>query len=104
MRLRFSENKISLEHVVQRRAGITCSELDGETVMMSIDRGAYYGLGTVGSRVWELLGQPISVGDIAAMLCREFQGDAGVIENDICSFIEKLHREDLIQIHAAKSA
>jgi len=90
--------------LVQRRAGITCSELDGETVMMSLERGAYYGLGAVGSRVWELMSQPIKVGDIAALLCGEFQGDAGAIENDICSFIEKLHREDLIQIHAEQSA
>ena len=44
-----------------------------ELVMLSISAGRYYGLNSVGARIWELLETPMTVGQICARLCKEFE-------------------------------
>ena len=46
---------IDLEATVARNDDIIFSDMGEETVMMSIDKGEYYGLDPVGRRIWELL-------------------------------------------------
>ena len=52
---------IDIETIVSRANEHIASELDGEVVMMSIEQGEYYGLGQVGSELWQLIEQPIVV-------------------------------------------
>ena len=36
---------------------VICRELSGETVLLNLESGVYYGLDAVGTRVWQLLMQ-----------------------------------------------
>ena len=44
--------------VVVRDPDMIAAEMDGDLVMMSIERGEYFGVGGVGPRLWELLEAP----------------------------------------------
>lgn len=80
-----------------RNADLIAADMDGDTVMMSIERGEYYGIGGVGSRVWGLLEQPISLNNIVATICAEFEVDKANCQADMESFIVELQRLGLIQ-------
>ena len=46
--------------------------LSGESVILDMDRGVYYGLDAVGSRIWALIQEPRALGEVAAVIESEF--------------------------------
>ena len=43
--------KITTNTIISQIEEIVASDIDGETVMMSIENGEYYGLDDIGSRI-----------------------------------------------------
>ena len=84
--------------ILKRTDDIVSSDIDGETVMMSIENGKYYGMDTIGSRVWELLEVPITLTDMCTRLSEEYEIDENTCSNDVTSFLEKLKEEKLISV------
>lgn len=84
--------------VVVRSVEPVDAEVDGAVVMMSLRRGNYYGLDGVGSRIWQLLAEPIDVGSLCDALRREFNVEADECERDVVDFLETLEREGLVEI------
>lgn len=82
---------------VVRMPDLIASEMDGDLVMMSIERGEYYGISGVGTRVWELLERPVTLAEIVAAICREFEVDTSVGEQDMRQFLEELLKRGLVQ-------
>lgn len=72
-----------------------------ECVMMSIEAGSYYGLNAVGSRIWELLESPKTVGQLCRQICEEFDVDAQTCEAAVVIFVDDLIKNRIV--HAAES-
>jgi hypothetical protein len=53
---------------------------------MNNTTGRYYGLNAVGRRIWELLEKPMTVAEICARLCEEFEVDAQSCEAAVLKF------------------
>lgn len=88
---------LSLETPLQRHPDLIAVDMDGDTVMMSIERGDYFGIcGAVGPRVWDLLENPVTLADIVATLCAEYRVDAATCEADMRLFLQQLRELDLI--------
>lgn len=83
---------------IQRQTGCIVSDMDGETVMMSIDNGKYYNLGAIGGRIWSLLEQPMSVSLLIAQLLEEYDVDRSECEAQVFKFLDHLAAEKLIAI------
>ncbi|MFV5213253.1 lasso peptide biosynthesis PqqD family chaperone [Azonexus caeni] len=83
--------------VFVRNPDLIAADMDGDTVIMSIERGEYYGIGGVGSRVWDLLAQPISVLDLVEVVCTEFDVAPSVCQADMERFINELKVLGLIE-------
>lgn len=79
------------------------AEVDGAVVMMSLEQGKYYGLDGVGSRIWQLVGTPIEIGELCRRLLAEFDVDAERCERDVIEFLEGLEREGLIEVRNGKA-
>jgi hypothetical protein len=84
--------------VVTRNPDLAAADMDGDVVMMSIARGAYYGIGGVGPRIWGLLATPTSVRDLTAVICAEFAVDETTCQADIKAFVEQLIAHDLVSV------
>lgn len=82
---------------VVRSAEPVDAEVDGAIVMMSLKRGNYYGLDPVGSRIWQLLAEPISIGSLCDKLTIEFEVGRDECEKDVLEFLHELEREGLIE-------
>ena len=90
---------LKAETVVRRAPDQLSADLGGgETVLMSMGRGNYYGLGESGTRVWELLEAPISVDTLCDRLTDEYDVDRATCERDVTAYLRKLIEEDLVAI------
>lgn len=48
------------------------ADLEGETVILSMRDGVYYGLDRVGSRIWHAFAAPVALGDVLRLILEEF--------------------------------
>ena len=55
---------INLDTVINKNLDIDDTDLDGEKVMMNLDKGEYFMMNEVGSRIWEIIEKSISVKEI----------------------------------------
>jgi Coenzyme PQQ synthesis protein D (PqqD) len=93
---------ITLDTVVSR-AGETLYARAGtdEAVMMSVAAGRYYGLNAVASRIWELLERPMTIAELCARLCEEFEVDAKTCEAEVVNFVNELIDNGIVHAAAA---
>lgn len=82
--------------LVFRNPDLLAADMDGDIVMMSIERGEYYGIGGVGSRVWELLAQPTSINQITQIICAEYEVEEATCQADMQKFVEQLLQNGLV--------
>ena len=73
-----------------RDPDLIAADMDGDLVMLSIERGEYFGVGGVGTRVWELLEQPVSVEGLTAAICAEYEVDEATCRADMLRFAQEL--------------
>ena len=64
---------ISLDSVVGRNAAMIFTDLDDTVVMMDPDKGRYYELDPVGTRIWTLLEAARPVGEVCDALVEEYE-------------------------------
>lgn len=88
---------LSVESRYARAPEVVAADMDGETVMMHIDKGAYFSLNGTGSLVWEALAAPITLPGILAQVRQHY--DTGAVPNlteEVTAFVEDLLANDLI--------
>lgn len=78
--------------------------LGDESAILNLKNTVYYGLNSVGARVWELLRQPKSVGEIRDALLEEFEVEAERCERDLLALLEKMRSEGLVEVKVGSSA
>jgi hypothetical protein len=74
------------------------TELDSTVVMMSVKQGKYYGLDSVGSRIWNLLEQPRRIMEVCAIIQDEFAVERETCERDVLEFIDRLVAVNLLRV------
>ena len=89
---------LNIDCIVRRGSGLLEAEVDGEVVALSVDKGMCYGLNKVGSRVWALIGEPMRIRDICAVLVREYAVDQATCEQQVLELLEELLGEGMIDI------
>lgn len=73
------------------------SALDGETVILSLDGGVYFGLDEVASRVWELIREPVSVDSLCGQLQAEYDIEPACCRAELIALLDALERAGLLQ-------
>jgi hypothetical protein len=92
------QSTIALDTVISQVEEIITSDIGGETVMMSLENSAYYGVDTVGSRIWQLIEQPMAVSHLCNILQTEFEVEPETCHEDVLELLNSLHQANLIQI------
>lgn len=91
--------KIEATTLIKRNPEMVTSNIDGEIVMMSIENGEYYGLDEVGSRIWELLENPVTFEQLVNTLVEEFEVDVETCKADTLEFLNQMVEKKIIFIH-----
>ena len=89
---------MSLASHVVAVSGLVSCDLAGETVILSLDTGKYYGLDSVGVRIWALLQEPTSIDAIRTALLEEYDVEPEVCTRDLLALLHNLAANKLITI------
>jgi hypothetical protein len=81
---------ILLDSVVAASDDAVFRELDGESVLLNLETGMYFGLDAVGTRVWQLAGGGGSLRGIRERLVEEYDAEPSVIERDLLALADTL--------------
>ena len=84
--------------ILKRKSEILSSDMDGETVMMSVENSEYYSLSPIGTRIWEIVEQEISYKDLISKLMSEYKVDADTCKSDTEEFINELINKGLVDL------
>lgn len=76
-------------HVVARQIG-------GETVILNLESGTYFGLDVVGARIWQLIAEGKSVAETRAVMLVEFDVAEDVLDRDLEKLLRDLRDHDLL--------
>ena len=90
---------INLETVINKNLEIDDTDLGGEKVMMNLDKGEYFMMNEVGSRIWEIISEPINVKEIISTLRNEYEVDEETCKDTVIEFLGRLDNADLISIN-----
>ncbi|HUP01087.1 MAG TPA: PqqD family peptide modification chaperone [Gemmatimonadota bacterium] len=89
---------LSRDTVVTRTNGQVSSDLGGEVVIFDVDAGTYFGLEGVGARVWELLGQSVTMGEIERILLEEYDVEPERCWRDLVHLLSGLIERGLVEV------
>lgn len=92
-----SLQEVSLDSAIQARSDILWREVDGEAVLLDPVRGHYYGLEGSGSRVWQLLQERTTLGDIFVDLLREYDVEEERLHQDLVEIYQSLKEFGLLK-------
>ena len=90
---------IDLNSIVSHREDIDTTDLDGEKVMMDLEKGQYFALNSVASRIWEVIESPISVNKVVETLLEEYEVEREECEKSVLEFIKGLEDASLISVN-----
>ena len=89
---------VNIDSVITKNKEIDDADLDGEKVMMNLDKGQYFMMNEVGSRIWELIEGNTSIVNIIETLTNEYQVDEETCENTVMEFLGRLKDAELIKV------
>lgn len=74
------------------------TDLDAETILMSIDAGAYYGLAGSARSIWQVLETPITFGELIERLTCEYDVTPKTCKADVQPFLRELEKVGLLHV------
>lgn len=66
------------------------AELEGETVLLSMRDGVYYGLDRVGTHIWRRIAEPVALGEVLAAVLAAFDVEEERAWQDLVVLTEDL--------------
>jgi hypothetical protein len=95
---RVTDPTIDANSIISRAKDVIATEVDGEAVLMSIEKGQCYGFDRIGTRIWSLLERPLRFRDVCAMLLTEYDVDGETCRREVTRLLAELVSERLVVI------
>jgi hypothetical protein len=71
-------------------------EVGGETVLLNLESGVYYGLDPVGTRAWNLLAQSKTLADVCSIMVGEYDVALDILRRDLAALVQDLCEKRLL--------
>lgn len=95
--------EINKEQTFRIPGEVLFQEVSGETVLLDLASESYFGLDSVGTRIWTLLKDDKSVGQVLDALLEEYEVDRETLEADLAELLDNLLAAGLIEAQAPAS-
>ena len=82
---------------VVRVVDILSTEVNGQTVLLSIEQQKYFSMGSTSQRVWQLLKAPCTLAQICERLVQEYEIEPQACEREAEIFLRDLWEQRLIR-------
>lgn len=71
-------------------------EVGDEAVLLSLDKGHYFGLDEIGTHIWNLIKEKKNAEEIIAVITEEYDVEAEQFKQDLDDFVTELQESGLI--------
>ena len=93
---------MKLTECLSQSPDVVSREVAGETVLLHLESGLYFGLDEVGSLIWRSLeGESRSVANLCDVVSAEFDMASLLVEKDILAFVASLIDQGLVETKPA---
>lgn len=90
---------IETNTMLRRKSDLVESTMDGDTVMLDVESGHYFGLSGAGPHVWALLEDDRRAGALVDSVREEFAVSAGDdVQADVMAFLHELLDKGLVKV------
>jgi hypothetical protein len=89
---------LTLDHRLVIPPTVISRDLEGETVMLNLDTGIYFGLDPVGTVVWKHLQDALALREVRDRLVSEFDVTSDTATADLLRLAEQLVARGLVRI------
>jgi hypothetical protein len=76
--------------------GVVVRDLDGESVILDMDSGIYFGLDRIGTRVWQLIEQHGTLEEVVRIMQNEYDVDPQTLRADAEALVAALIEKRLV--------
>jgi len=90
-------SKLSLSLQVKPSEDVVWRDLQGESVLLDLKSGVYFGLDTVGTRIWTLLQAQSDLQAVLQELLREYEVTEETCARDLLDLVSALAEKGLVQ-------
>jgi hypothetical protein len=84
--------------IISRSPSVLIEVVDGEIVMLSIERGRYFGLDHIGSDIWKRIEPPCSFATLIDGLAADYEADRATIVSDVQSLLGHMAKYDVVRL------
>ena len=89
---------ITEESRVKQIGNVDITDLDGEKVMMDLDKGRYLVMNEVGTRIWDIAEETKSIREITNILLDEYEVDEETCREQVIVFVRELIDSHLLEL------
>ena len=90
---------MDVQTTLKRNPELLAVDMDGETVMMDMESGNYFGINAVGSHIWEVLETENKVTTIIETVSSQFEVKNGdTVQEDIMAFLGDMVEQRLVEV------
>jgi hypothetical protein len=93
-------SKQSLSQQVKPSEDVVWRDLQGESVLLDLKSGVYFGLDTVGTRIWTLLQAQSDLQGVLEALLREYEVTEETCARDLLDLVSVLAEKGLVQMES----
>ncbi len=89
---------VTLSSVVEAKSEPLAAPLAGGLVILQVETDRYYNLNELGTEVWQLIQQPVTVAEIVERVTATHDVDAARCEADILALLQDMAQAQLITV------
>lgn len=89
--------KLDSTSIVTASKDQLASDIGGETVILGLTAGRYYGVDAVGARIWQLIQTPTRVADVCAAIVSEYEVEPVRCEQDVLELLRRMLDAGLVE-------
>jgi hypothetical protein len=90
----------TLQSRVQVKDDVLFQELQGESVLLNLDSGIYFGLDAVGTRMWQLIVEQEQLAEVAQAITAEYDVSEEQCAADLLALVARLEGQGLVTVTA----
>ena len=96
--------ELTLVDSVSVPEGVVSRELDGETVLLNLDTGIYFGLDAVGTDMWRAMHATQALGEAVETVRAQYAADPVVLRDDLLRLANQMLTKGLLQVSSSTSS
>lgn len=89
---------IKKDSIISQSNDFDITDLDGEKVIMNLEKGKYFSLNEMGSIIWEIINKETSVKKIIKLLITEYDVEESICEECVFEYLNNLDNINLIKV------